>query len=111
MTRPQRTSWHRRVELEALDHRHRLADLHFELGGLRRAATEDGDGHGPPAGEVEQDQSDRAVENQADPGSTIDPCVSASAITTPIMLYGCQPDRARYSVGRWSLGSQVARGG
>jgi fructoselysine-6-P-deglycase FrlB-like protein len=61
----------RRVELEALDDRHRIGDLPFELGGLRRSAAEDRDGHRPPAGEVEQDQSDRTVETEADSGAPL----------------------------------------
>src|SRR5580765_8490959 len=64
-------SWHRRVELEALDHRHRLARLTLELGGLRRSAAKDRDGHRSPAREVEQYQPDRAVENETDPGAPL----------------------------------------
>ena len=39
----------------------------------------------------------KATSSPAMASSTIDPCGSASAITTPIMIYRRRPDRARYS--------------
>jgi len=39
----------------------------------------------------------KANSSPAMASSTIDPCGSASAVTTPIMIYRCRPDRARYS--------------